>query len=97
MQKVSAQAEQQVAELRVVPYQCASPDWSIVRGGAQTSRSRGRILPFAFRLPAWPLDRYAIVRKDLRGLILGFAAFNEREIRSGVTELARALTKGATH
>jgi GntR family transcriptional regulator / MocR family aminotransferase len=43
-------------------------------------------------LEAWPLDRFAIARKDLRGLILGFAAFNEREIRSGVMELSRALT-----
>jgi GntR family transcriptional regulator/MocR family aminotransferase len=45
-------------------------------------------------LEVWPLDRYAIVRRDLRGLILGFAAFNAREIRGGVTELARALGKG---
>ena len=42
-------------------------------------------------LETWPLDKYAIARKDLRGLILGFAPFSEREIRNGVTELARAL------
>lgn len=53
---------------------------------AERARGRG--------LEAWPLDRYAIARNDLRGLILGFAAFNEREIRGGVVELARALTKG---
>lgn len=40
---------------------------------------------------AWPLDRYAIARDDLRGLILGFAAFNKREIRAGVLQLARAF------
>ncbi len=54
------------------------------RQAADLAQSRG--------LEAWPLDRYAINRKDLRGLILGFAAFDEREIRRGVTELARALS-----
>ena len=43
-------------------------------------------------LEVWPLDLFSIARKDLRGLVLGFAPFNEREIRAGVIELARALT-----
>jgi GntR family transcriptional regulator/MocR family aminotransferase len=43
-------------------------------------------------LEAWPLDRYCIGRRDLHGLILGFAAFNEREIRNGAIKLARALS-----
>jgi GntR family transcriptional regulator / MocR family aminotransferase len=42
-------------------------------------------------LEVWPLDRYALARHDLRGLLLGFAALTERQIRAGVTELARAL------
>jgi len=42
-------------------------------------------------LEVWPLDLFSIARKDLRGLVLGFAPFNEREIRAGVIELARAL------
>ncbi|MEO8661210.1 MAG: PLP-dependent aminotransferase family protein, partial [Bryobacteraceae bacterium] len=50
---------------------------------AERARRRG--------LEVWELDRYAIARTDLRGLILGFAAFTEREIRAGVVELARAL------
>jgi hypothetical protein len=29
-------------------------------------------------IEAWPLDRFAIERIDLHGLVLGFAAFNER-------------------
>ncbi|HEY3742751.1 MAG TPA: PLP-dependent aminotransferase family protein [Bryobacteraceae bacterium] len=55
--------------------------------------SSGRAVALAqqHNVEAWPLDRFAIARKDLRGLVLGFAAFNEREIRSGVTALARAL------
>ena len=43
-------------------------------------------------LEVWPLDLFSITRKDLRGLVLGFAPFNEREIRAGVIELARALS-----
>jgi GntR family transcriptional regulator / MocR family aminotransferase len=42
-------------------------------------------------LEVWPLARYALERKDLRGLLLGFAALTERQIRKGVVELARAL------
>ncbi|QSQ23192.1 PLP-dependent aminotransferase family protein [Pyxidicoccus parkwayensis] len=42
-------------------------------------------------LEVWPLERYALARKDLRGLLLGFAALSDRQIRKGVTELARAL------
>jgi GntR family transcriptional regulator/MocR family aminotransferase len=44
-------------------------------------------------IEAWPLDRFAIARRDLSGLVLGFAAFNEREIRAAVIKLARALAK----
>lgn len=39
----------------------------------------------------WPLDRFALRRQDLQGFVLGFAAFNEREIRKGVLSLAKAL------
>jgi GntR family transcriptional regulator/MocR family aminotransferase len=42
-------------------------------------------------LEVWPLDRYALARTDIRGLLLGFAALTERQIRTGVTELERAL------
>jgi GntR family transcriptional regulator/MocR family aminotransferase len=42
-------------------------------------------------LEVWPLSRYCISRDDVHGLLLGFAAFNEREIRKGVIELARAF------
>jgi GntR family transcriptional regulator/MocR family aminotransferase len=43
-------------------------------------------------LEAWPLDAACLRRRDLHGLILGFAAFNEQEIRNGVLGLAKALT-----
>jgi GntR family transcriptional regulator/MocR family aminotransferase len=38
-----------------------------------------------------PLDRFALRRRDLNGLLLGFAAFTEREIEEGVRRLAKAL------
>jgi GntR family transcriptional regulator/MocR family aminotransferase len=40
---------------------------------------------------AWPIDRYTIRRRDLRAIMLGFAAFNEKQIRTGVQSLAKAL------
>lgn len=39
----------------------------------------------------WRLDRFALRRRDLHGLMLGFAAFTERQIRDGVDVLARAI------
>ncbi len=35
--------------------------------------------------------RYALQRRDLRGLLLGFAAFGERQLRDGVLALTRAI------
>lgn len=37
------------------------------------------------------LDEFVLKRRDLRGLLLGFAAFDAREIRRGVLALAEAL------
>jgi GntR family transcriptional regulator/MocR family aminotransferase len=42
-------------------------------------------------LDLWPLDRFALERRDLRGLLLGFAAFGDRQIRDGVLALTRAI------
>jgi GntR family transcriptional regulator / MocR family aminotransferase len=39
------------------------------------------------------LDRFSVRRRDIRGLLVGFAAFDEREIRRGVLALASALNK----
>jgi len=48
-------------------------------------------------IETWPLDRFTIARTDLHGLVLGFAAFTEREIRAGVIALARALAAPPPH
>jgi GntR family transcriptional regulator/MocR family aminotransferase len=45
-------------------------------------------------LDLWALDRYAIRRRDLRGLILGFAAFPERAIDDAVIALAGVIDPG---
>ncbi len=42
-------------------------------------------------LELWRLDRYALRRRDLHGLVLGFAAFTERQLRDAVVTLARAI------
>lgn len=44
---------------------------------------------------ALPLSRYAIGRPRWRGLLLGYAALDERAIERGVARLARALRGGA--
>ncbi len=53
---------------------------------------RASDLAAAEGIDAWPLDQFALQRRDLRGLILGFAAFTEPEIRTGVLALAKALS-----
>ncbi len=40
---------------------------------------------------ALALDRFTLKRQDPRGLLLGFAAWNEAELRRGVMQLAAAL------
>jgi GntR family transcriptional regulator/MocR family aminotransferase len=49
----------------------------------------------AHDLDLWPLDRYALRRRDLRGFLLGFAAFTERQIHDGVVALARVISLSA--
>ncbi|KAA6464457.1 PLP-dependent aminotransferase family protein [Acidobacteria bacterium AB60] len=39
------------------------------------------------------LDRFTLARPDPRGLLLGFAAFDEKAIRNGAMRLAAALSK----
>jgi GntR family transcriptional regulator/MocR family aminotransferase len=45
----------------------------------------------ADKLEIWTLDRFALARRDLNGLLLGFAPFTEREIHAAVLRLARAM------
>ncbi len=45
----------------------------------------------AHQVEAMALDRFCLRRRDIRGLLLGFAAVGEQEIRRGVVQLAAAL------
>jgi hypothetical protein len=42
------------------------------------------------------LDRFTLGRRQVEGLLLGFAAFDEREICRGIVTLAGALERGAS-
>jgi GntR family transcriptional regulator/MocR family aminotransferase len=46
---------------------------------------------FALEVDALALDRFTFKREDPRGLLLGFAAFDEKSLRQGVIQLAQAL------
>jgi DNA-binding transcriptional MocR family regulator len=39
------------------------------------------------------LDRYALERRDMDGLLLGFAAFDPSQIHAGVRRLAAAVAE----
>jgi len=45
---------------------------------------------------AFALDRYTFKRRDPKGLLLGFAAFDEAAIRKGLIQLAGALDQNAS-
>jgi GntR family transcriptional regulator/MocR family aminotransferase len=60
-----------------------------LKNGVRASRACERAA--AVGLETMALDRFAIRRRDLNGLLLGFAAFSENEIRDGVAKLAAAL------
>jgi DNA-binding transcriptional MocR family regulator len=47
-------------------------------------------------IEALGLDRFTLKRRDVEGLLLGFAAFDERQIRRGIVTLAAALEQSAT-
>ena len=47
-------------------------------------------------IEALGLDRFTLKRRNVEGLLLGFAAFEEREIRRGIVTLASALEQSAS-
>jgi DNA-binding transcriptional MocR family regulator len=51
----------------------------------------------AHGIETMPLDRLAPEREDIRGLLLGCAAIDEREIRRGGMRLAATLEALAGH
>lgn len=57
-----------------------------------TSR-RAETVAAAHNLETRALDRFSLTQHDPKGLLLGFAAFDEGSIRSGIVQLATALSK----
>jgi GntR family transcriptional regulator/MocR family aminotransferase len=55
------------------------------------SSRRAEKLASENKIETMALGRFALHRRDLRGLLAGFAAFDEREIRRGILALAQAL------
>lgn len=49
----------------------------------------------AHRIVTNPISKYYLEHPDLNALVLGYAAFNEQEIRQGMEQLALALEKQA--
>jgi len=47
-------------------------------------------------IEVFALDRYTLKRPDPKGLLLGFAAFDETAIRKGLIQLAGALDQNAS-
>ena len=79
----------------VISCPCLRPIWRCTRGlraGMHTparlangmSARQAHALATTAAVATIPLDRYAIRRRDLNGLLLGFAAFAEPDIREGM-------------
>lgn len=62
---------------------------AFLRDGASPAKLVGAAQEDGVEVTA--LDRYTIARRDIRGLLLGFAAIRESEIRRGVAQLTRTM------
>jgi GntR family transcriptional regulator/MocR family aminotransferase len=60
-----------------------------------TSR-QAEIAAAAHGIEAIALDRFTLKRPDPKGVLLGFAAFDEVTIRGGLIQLAAALSRPST-
>jgi len=57
---------------------------------------QAEIAAAALGVEVFALDRYTFKRRDPKGLLLGFAAFDETAIRKGLIQLAGALDQNAS-
>ena len=62
-----------------------------LRNGITSRQAEAAAL--AHGIEAMALSRFALKRTDVHGVLLGFAAFNEREIHRGIVNLATALER----
>jgi GntR family transcriptional regulator/MocR family aminotransferase len=57
------------------------------------SSQQAETIAAAHNIDTKGLDRFTVQQPDPRGLLLGFASFDEKTIRQGVVRLAEALGK----
>jgi GntR family transcriptional regulator/MocR family aminotransferase len=63
-----------------------------LRNGMTSRQAEDRAA--ALKIETMGIDRFALRRTDVHGLVLGFGAFDESQIRRGLTSLASALERG---
>jgi GntR family transcriptional regulator / MocR family aminotransferase len=63
-----------------------------LRNGMTSRQAEDRAA--ALKIETMGIDRFALRRTDVHGLVLGFGAFDESQIRRGLTSLATALERG---
>jgi GntR family transcriptional regulator / MocR family aminotransferase len=76
--------------LDISPIQAGLSTVGFLRNGM--SSKQGEAAAANHGIEAVGLDRFTVKRRDAGGLLLGFAAFDEREIRRGIVVLAAALS-----
>ncbi|HEX3878276.1 MAG TPA: PLP-dependent aminotransferase family protein [Bryobacteraceae bacterium] len=76
--------------LEVPPIQAGLSTVAYLRNGVASRRAESAAASYGVETMA--IDRFRIERKDVEGLLLGFAAFDERQIRKAAEKLEAALT-----
>jgi GntR family transcriptional regulator/MocR family aminotransferase len=77
--------------LDISPVQVGLYTAGFLRNGMTSGEAETRAA--ARGIETMALDRFTLKRKDVHGLLLGFAAFDERQIRRGLEGLAAALDR----
>jgi GntR family transcriptional regulator/MocR family aminotransferase len=80
--------------LDVSPIQAGLNTAGFLRNGMESRQAEAVAANHGIEAPG--LDRFTLGRRQVEGLLLGFAAFDEREIGRGIVTLAGALERGAS-
>lgn len=79
--------------LEISPIQAGLCTAGFLRNGMLSRQAETLAANHGIEAPG--LDRFTLKRRDVEGLLLGFAAFDERKIRRGIITLAAALEQSA--
>jgi GntR family transcriptional regulator / MocR family aminotransferase len=77
--------------LDISPIQAGLNTVGFLRNGMRSRQAEA--VAASHGIEALGLDRFTLGPRQLEGLLLGFAAFDEREIQRGIVALAAALDK----